>query len=153
MVFLVGKKTWQPEFKSGMGLFAFHIVLILVGKGCIQSILPSYLFVVKQTGLFKPRYSNRSRRRKTEFKPVKPRFKNELPDTSYDEIFSFVKEKNDVFFMFISTVFLFSYLISLKKIYFGIFSNLSFIKILTAKLKFIQVWIIFFIWHWRIIKL
>ena len=50
--------------QTWMRLFAFHIVLISLGKICIH-FPSSYVYIIGQTGLFKPWYGNWSKRRKT----------------------------------------------------------------------------------------
>ena len=47
-----GKRTWITTFKSWTRLFAFHIMLILLGKS-INYFSFSYEQIVRQTGLFK----------------------------------------------------------------------------------------------------
>ena len=72
------KWTWRHKFISWTRLIAFHKALIPLGKVWIQ-LFSLQLWVNSKTDrVLQPWWGNSSRRRKTEFKPVKLRLKIDL---------------------------------------------------------------------------
>ena len=68
----------QPKFKSQTRLFAFHIALLPLGKVWIQLFSLQLWINSSAVWAFPPWYGNQSKRRKTEFKPVRLYLKIDL---------------------------------------------------------------------------
>ena len=72
MVIVIGKWSQRPDFKSRTMLFTFHIMLIPLGKVCIQ-LSSLQLWVNSRTGCALWLGNQSRRRENNEFKPVKLR--------------------------------------------------------------------------------